>query len=269
MKLFLAFMIIQLNSNILSQIISESNISSDPTARRKIISSDWEISWDSTIAIAYSVNSNEVDTIFYDYYEDKKGTHFGYRNIWENNQSEEWFWYFEADFTLLSVVGPYISFMYSYDGSGGVHPIIANYYRTYSLTCQSEIQLTEIFPSEDIYIELLKNSIIKKYLKNYKPKDLHDLIKNIDGGCQTNFLSMLENFAIKEISNSKAVIEFGLGHGCEVGKGTFTNFEITLLVPEKYKEIFVQAKENESYLNKMVNADFYKKLSFWSFPHFR
>lgn len=262
MKFLILFLIVLINSNFFAQII-DSNIKSDSTTRNKIISSDWVISWDSTIAIAYAINANQIDTIFYDFFEDENGTYLGYRNFFWDYKDGNWFWYFEGDFTMLSVVGPFISFMYSYDGSGGAHPIVANYYRTYSLIDHSEVKLTDIFSSKDIYKELLKNSLIKKYLKGYKPKDLQDLVKKIDGGCEIDFLYMLEHFAIKEIDSSKALIEFGLQHGCEVGKGTFTNFEITLPIPENYSKHFEEAKKNGTYINKMVDENFYKILSRW------
>jgi hypothetical protein len=262
MKTLIVFLIVIFNSNFFTQI-NGFNIKSDSTSRNKIISSNWEIMWDSTIAISYQINSNQVDTIFYDFFEDEAGRHYGYRNFFCDYQDGNWFWYFEGDFTMLSVVGPFISFMYSYDGSGGAHPIVANYYRTYSLIDQSEVLLTDIFSSKDIFRELLKTSLIKEYLKGYNPKDLLDLVKKIDGGCEIDFFNILEQFAIKEIYSSKVLIEFGLPHGCEVGKGTFTNFEITLPIPKNYIKFFEQAKENESYINKMVNDNFYKILSHW------
>lgn len=231
---------------------------SDSLINNKVISADWVIRWNDEYTIAVNSITNTIDTVFYDYYENEDEIKYGYKyDIIEDD------WFYDMDYTLLSIVGPYISFLVSYSGSGGVHPIAGNFYSNYNLISKSTIKITDIFPSDEVFSELLKDSLIFTNLKGYKPKDIPDLILHLEGECDIDFSSLLENFAIKEISTNEVVVEFGLGHGCEVMKGNITFFNVKLEIPENKKTMFDEAKQNQTYINKLVAKNFYENLKWY------
>lgn len=262
MKIFLILFIIAIKSS-----TSSSYNASDSTQKKNVVSSDWIIYWDQESAIAINVFNYSVDTIFYDYYEDNNGITFGDKfmdtvDYISADTLDDW-GYFRINYTMLSIVGPYVSFLISYDGTGAVHDVAGNYYDNYNLKSGSHAEITDIFPASDIYLALLHDSIIISDLKGYNPKDINDLIDHLDGDCQIDFSSLLTNFAVKYIDNMKAVIEFGLPHGCEVMKGNFTYIDISLMIPKDKMEMFIQAKQDGTILDKMIYNDFYKNLKWY------
>jgi tetratricopeptide (TPR) repeat protein len=92
----------------------------------------------------------------------------------------------------------------------------------------------------------MKDSIILASLEGKNPANLKQLIPELDGGCAIDFTYLLESFAFKSINNNNVVVEFGLTHGCEVEKGTFTVIDIELPVPEYSKQMFIEAAKNKS-----------------------
>jgi len=206
----------------------------DSTFNHKIIYKSWEVLWNDSIAIRNDLNTFQRDTI--------------YCNISEYDDSDtnSFPYYYEESNQILSIVGPYLSYEYSYNGSGGAHPIYGSCYATYNIETKDEVSLDNIFNPNDIYTALLADSTIIKYLKKKEPNNLQDLLQNLDGDCEVNFYSILNNFAFVNVDEDKVLIEFGLTHGCEVLRGNFTVIQIILPIPVEKSSIFYKALKDRT-----------------------
>ncbi|MBI5726461.1 MAG: hypothetical protein HY965_01305 [Ignavibacteriales bacterium] len=235
-------------------------IENDTIYKQSIKTGLWTVKWNSTRAIAY--NSFMFDTvgIYMSTYSDIEDED---RDYYPGDSSEEYFrdWsYYSDENEMLSVVGPYVSSLNTYDGSGGAHPIYGirmNVFELGGMGEKSEAsedtselpfqilssikngkgfdvklpKITDIFPEKDIFEALMKDSIITASLHGVKPANLKMLVDSLDGDCAIDFSYLLESFSFKSVRNKKAVVVFGLTHGCEVEKGTFTFIEIELPIP--------------------------------------
>jgi tetratricopeptide (TPR) repeat protein len=246
----------------------------------------WNVKWNSNRADAY--NNTTGDTTFLyctsredlddnnEYYGDSDLTYF--RPDWYSNN----------DYQMLAIVGPYVSFLSTYDGSGGAHPIYGNVLCVSELgrveapepqdtstapydtterfekmiratknlreTDKSHAKITDIFPETDVFNALMQDSIILAHLPKFTPKNLRELSDSLDGECEMDFSYLLESFAIKSIHHDKAVILFGLTHGCEVEKGNFTTIEIELPIPDMSKKMFEEAVKNKTTIEEINPA---------------
>ncbi len=128
------------------------------------------------------MGTNVIDTIFIEEHT-------------KSDTSDEWF---DNRYVPLSLVGPYLSFSYGYNGSGGVHPISHSIYKTINLNNRGEISLDQIFPREEIYNALLQDTLIVNRLTEEDPGSLEELIDKLDGGCEISFSPILHSFCIRE-----------------------------------------------------------------------
>jgi tetratricopeptide (TPR) repeat protein len=238
----------------------------------------WDVKWNTNRADAYNNTTGDTIPIYCNSKEDVDDN-----NKYNGDIDLTYFksgWYYNTDYQMLSIVGPYVSFLSTYDGSGGAHPIYGNVLCVSELgrveasepqdtstapydttekfekmiratknlreTDKSHAKITDIFQEKDVFNALMKDSIILAHLPKFKPKNLKELSDSLDGECEMDFSYLLESFAIRSIRHDTAVILFGLTHGCEVEKGNFTIIEIELPIPNISKKMFEEAAKNKT-----------------------
>jgi hypothetical protein len=155
-------------------------------------------------------------------------------------------YFFDENYKLLSIVGPYVSLSYSYNGSGGVHPICGTCYETYVPGSSDRVSLADLFDEDDIQHALLADTLIQSHLTKKAPKDLNDLVNNLDGGCEMDLGDILTSFAVGAIDSDSVTINFGITHGCELMRGNFTELTIRLPIPDDNRQMFVEARKNQT-----------------------
>ena len=189
---------------------------------------EWEILRQDSIIVVRKIGDMKIDTVFISKNESKAD--------YQNDDDYPDYYYFIDSYNILSLVGPYLSYEYIYEGSGGAHPIYGSFYRTLNLSNKLEVSLDELFDKEILLSVLLKDSLIQAHLKNKTPKTLKELEESLDGGCEISFYNFLKSFSIKAIQSDKVEVEFGLTHGCEVMRGNFTSFSILLPLSNELKK---------------------------------
>jgi hypothetical protein len=222
-----------------------STLASDSNHTNTITNLNWEINWNDSIAIAVNNTNNFIDTIYESYHIVEEDTDCSASPL-----------YIDDDFTMLSVVGSYISYEEKFYSDGGCLPHgTANFnYKTYDLNKQKVQLLTELWDEQQILPELLKVKIIKEYLTRCT-NDIDSLAKKgfkVVMDCLNNFCEdvyfddLLENYAFYNVSDNNVTIRFGLPHCSEFYRGSFTEFEITLPIPGTLGDQFKKAKTDQT-----------------------
>lgn len=141
---------------------------------------------------------------------------------------------------MLSIVGPYISFEVSYYAEGGAHPSYGTFYKVINIINGKRVSLKQLFSKKVLFKTLIADSVIKKAL-SATPRNLDELFKNADGGCEM-FIheSILSSFAFHHIKNNKVAVRIGISHGCEINRGDFTQIGIYLPIPKNLIHILLK-----------------------------
>ena len=135
--------------------------------------------------------------------------------------------YYEERCSILSIVGPIVSYSFSYDGSGGAHPIYGTSVKAVNLTNQGgPANVVDLFAADLLLKELLKLRVIQDHLKWHDVGAFDELVDALDDPCDIDFRGLAHAFAIKDIKDGTTVVLFGLGHGCEAARGNYTEFEV-------------------------------------------
>ena len=192
----------------------------------------WKIVRADSVILVQKHGSDAVDTIFVAE-NDSKANHQD-----EDDYDDDY--YFDDTYHPLSLTGPYLSYRYSYEGSGGAHPIYGSWYRTIDLENRQEVSLDQIFDQRVILSVLLKDTLIQSHTTNLHPGTLAQLVESLDGGCEMSFFRFLKSFSIRSVNRDEVMIEFGLTHGCEVMRGNFTSFVITLPTSTALQEYAIE-----------------------------
>ena len=191
------------------------------------VKSRWQIIINGHLTLSKEILSGKLDTLFIN--EDNHVVD----TVETNGDNQKRSLYVEeyssnSNYSIQYLIGPYLSYAYSYYGEGGAHPAYGSYYRTINLYDKKEVSLREIFPDSSIYISLLKDTIILNNLTNKAPKDLDNLVSSLDGGCEIDFRNILTSFSFGTAYEDSVEIVFGLTHGCEADRGNFTSIWINL-----------------------------------------
>jgi hypothetical protein len=205
------------------------------------IKSDYEIQQHDSIVTVLNKITNKISTVLMNEHETEEESAQP-EDSTDSASSEEYHpvFYFNSENQIKLLIGPYLSYKYSYDGSGGVHPINGSYHRTINVETKKEVPLDSLFDSIVIFDALLKDSIITNSLTNKNPKDLTELVSSLDGGCEISFHDFLKSYEIISANLNSVAIEFGLTHGCEAARGNFTTIEVVLPISSKLKKYIVE-----------------------------
>ncbi len=181
----------------------------------------WSITKESRFVVSTLYPQAKIDTIFTDQIANES----------EEDTAEGLPSYLNEIHTPLSLLGSFLSYAYSYEGSGGVHPICGTNYSTVDLRSKEEVPLNQLFSDDDIRRALLRDTIITKALYTSDTSSLSEVVKHLDGGCEIGFNEMLKHYRFGTVTGDSIDIAFGLPHGCEMMRGNFTTFAIRLAIP--------------------------------------
>ena len=216
--------------------------SSQTHATGQVKSGEWVVHWSPSGAFAIHESSPRCVPIFRNSFENKRtGTGF------QLGPAEGWF--YRSTHHLLSAVGNIVSFTDRYEGSGGMHPISGQRYNAIDLETGETADVTQLFEEADVLKALGSDALILEHLQlehiqGVEPKDLDELVGALGAPCEVDFSNLPSAFRVKAIHGERAVVEFGLGHGCETMRGTFTTLEIEVPIPADLRELFLEAHRN-------------------------
>jgi hypothetical protein len=216
------------------------SITSHPQTRTSghIKSGEWVVHWSSNGAFATHETTPRCVPIF--------------RNSYETGRKEAGFqlgpppeaWFYRSSHHLLSAAANAISFTEGYEGSGGMHPIYGLRYSTIDLETGDSADITQLFDEDDVVRALRRDPLIMKYLGGAEPTGLEELVTALEVPCEIDFSDLRSAFRIAAIGRDTAVVQFGLGHGCETMRGNFTTLDIELPIPGDLREVFLEAQRN-------------------------
>lgn len=156
--------------------------------------------------------------------------------------------------TLLSVVGPYVSFAIESYTEGGAHPSYGVVWKVVDISQpQNPLSLQQLFGDQAIFEVLMNAPIIRAAATEKNPRDLETLLGSLDGGCAADMgPRMLERFAFHHVANHEVSVAIGIGHGCEAERGNFTIVPITLTAPEQLSLELQFANQANSLMQMMA-----------------
>lgn len=169
---------------------------------------------------------------------------------------------FEGTYKITSVVGPVVSYKYTWHGEGGAHPSYGSSYGTVDLSKITDpakpylgnpryralpaADLRAMFGEALLFSSLMRDPNIRKVIEEEAkkgklgPTDLTGLLR-VEGGCRMSMgTALMTGFKFAYLLGGRiAAVRIGLTHGCEVMRGTFTELAILHMpVPESMKQAF-------------------------------
>ena len=187
--------------------------------------SNFRVLYGDGLAIAYDLNSGKAKQIYRDFNTFKPDPEPGEGGVTQS-------------YTLLSLVGPIVSYTTDWYGEGGAHPSYGTSYSTYDLRSGKPASLLDYYSADTLLQVFLKDTVLKKAVREpAKIKNLNQFFEEVEGGCEMYIdKDMLEHFAFHHVKGNNVAIRIGLSHGCEAMRGHFTEIGIYLPVPKALKD---------------------------------
>ena len=139
--------------------------------------------------------------------------------------------------SILSIVGPYISYSSEYYYEGGAHPSYGKDYNTYNIETKKTFNLEDFFSEEALYKALIKNEFILNYVNPKKALNLDQLKGEFFMNVEAQYSLDFSSFSFGNIIGGQIKVNIGLSHDAEVYRGGFELISIQLDIPEKLKSI--------------------------------
>jgi hypothetical protein len=180
---------------------------------------------------------------------------------------------------VQSVVGPVISYREESGGqcAGGSPPWTL--VRLSAVDASREgtaASLSDWFPEGGLLRALLADKRVQEALQSGPPgpppATLRALLERIAGyrseDCRWGFgADLLTRFAVYRIEGERVSLRVGLSHGCEVARGSFALMNLTLPIPERWRDALTSAsRRQEGFLMHDAPALFGRKRTAWDFP---
>ena len=192
-----------------------------PKGNRRVLSGDWVVEWNKNLAMARNLKT-KADRIIY--------RNQSFRG--EENGCEE-------SYTMLSILGPIVSFHYCYSIWGGVHPYYGQSISCINLETGAPVEIYALFPEAEVASAVCARWEWKEYFKCGDQSSLSAIIADpLDENrayCGLNLEKMPSSFALVGVSQGNAVVYFGIGHGCEGARGSYTDFPVALKIRDEYR----------------------------------
>jgi hypothetical protein len=216
-------------------ILSGSVILGPPNrATGQVTSGEWLVHWSPAGAFAIHETEPRCVPIYSNSYETCE--------TWTDDSPCPEGWFYRRTHRVLSALGNFVSFTDGYEGSGGMHPISGRRYAAIDLNTREPADITQLFDESDVVAALAGHPLIRKHLRGAAPEDLDGMVTALGRPCEIAFYDLPSAFRVKSVGGTTAVVEFGLAHGCEVLRGTFTAIEIELPIPHDLSDLFLEAR---------------------------
>lgn len=158
------------------------------------------------------------------------------------------------DNTLLSSVGPYISWAVESFSEGGSQSSYEAVWKTIDVTDpDNPIDLRQLFGDEVMFEALKKDPFILAAATEKNAADLDTLLGSLDGGCNADMgPKMLERFAFHHLADKVVGVVVGMGHGCASHRGNFTIIPLELEAPPRLLQELQFAHQVGSMMNSLA-----------------
>jgi len=147
--------------------------------------------------------------------------------------------------TVGSVVGPWVSADCAwYEEEAGPSPNYGVGRLTVDVTRGGKVVgLDDVFPASDIYLALLNDSVIKKYLPTPTPRSLPELLDKLQDShvCEMDMGDLRNGWGFHHVRGNQVAVRIGLSHVCRANRGTFTQIGIYLPIPETMRSLLKEA----------------------------
>ena len=197
-----------------------------------VFSAGWIIVWNKHLAVATNPDSLSRDTLFNIAPSVEERT-----NVLKEEDD-----YFPEEWHVLSIVGPFVTIRDTKSSSNGGEVSL----KTVELGSKKQVTISDLFHESDVLKALLSTDQVASRLSKPDPKDLADLIGNIDGGCDMDFNELLTSFCLYYSEEDTATVQFLLSPGCLANPAGGANFQIKLPILPGYRVFFDKALENRS-----------------------
>ncbi len=139
--------------------------------------------------------------------------------------------------SILSIVGPYISYRYEYYSEGGAHPSYGVGFTTYNIETKKNFSLLDFFSEEELFEVLINNEFILNYVNPANTNNLSQLrgkfFMNVEAQYSLDFYS----FSFGDVKEDYMIINIGISHDAEVYRGSFEMISIHFAIPDQLKTI--------------------------------
>ncbi|MBN9681198.1 hypothetical protein JYJ93_02080 [Corallococcus sp. NCSPR001] len=175
-------------------------------------------------------------------------------------------WEATQSFTVLSVVGPYVSSEDSNAGyTGGAHPYASRIYATQDVTKGKDgFNLLEVFPEKDVLKALKADGYVRKFIGDPKAfesaKTVEALLQTLEAdedcvGFEYGLDNVKRSVAFHHVEGDKVAVRISFGYAAEMCRGNMYVVGLLLPIPASLKPALERANtRQEGFLMKDAKA---------------
>lgn len=166
-------------------------------------------------------------------------------------------------FTVLSVVGPWVSYEESRGGfTGGAHPFAASYYVTWDVTkARGDFSLLDVFPEKEVVKALKADEFVKQHIREEgdfkKAGTVEALMESLEPGddCvgfnSSGPESVKRSVAFHHVEGNKVAVRIAFSYDNESCRGNMFVVGVLLPIPATLKPALERANtRQEGFLMK-------------------
>lgn len=205
----------------------------------KAVYREWTVTWGGGSARVLNAKTGQTLILFRKY-------------STEGMKDKAGFWT-SADYRLLSVVGPFVSFREDWSAVIGGRTSKGTRYVTVDIRQGRDVSLTALYDEKTLLKALLKNRVVATELGKRKVNSLKELFRSPRRSCGPFLNSIiLSSFAFHHVKRNSVGVRLCVFEGCEVMRGASRQLDITLPLPKLYKTDFKNAVKG-----RMLMGDLY------------
>lgn len=144
---------------------------------------------------------------------------------------------------LLSLVGPYLSYVHNYAYDGGAHPSYGTNFITYNIQTKEAFSLRDFYADSLLFEVLIDNEFILNYVNADEVKTLEELLFAFAEEADCMYRLDLSDFCFGKFKRDQLIVILGLTYNCEVARGNFMEVKLSLDAPENLKKDLKKASK--------------------------